>query len=91
MSEHVHLAPGQTCPTCTRRLPHPRKPGSPTSQIFSYRVPLDEAEAHADTLDQVQRLLGVAEQPFSNFKALALALGLVLMDESLRGFGQRAA
>jgi len=90
-SPHAHLVPGTKCPTCDRKIGHPRKESSPTSKTFAYRVPLDEAEAHADTLDQVQRYLGVAEQPFSAFKSLALAFALVLQDENLRGLGRRAA
>ena len=92
MSEHAHSPePGSTCDGCGRRVPFPKREASPTSKTFAYRVPLDEAEAHADTLDQVQRYLGVAEQPFSAFKSLALAFALVLQDENLRGFGRRAA
>lgn len=92
MSDHAHeLEPGTVCGTCKRKVPHPRKPSSPTSKTFAYRVPVDEAEAHADVLDQAARFVGVAEQPFWNFKVLALALALVLQDESLRGFGRRAA
>lgn len=88
---HVEPAPGQTCGTCKRKVPHPRQPTSPTSKTFSYRVPVDEAEAHQDVLEQTARFVGVAEQPFERFKVVALALALVLQDESLRGFGQRAA
>jgi hypothetical protein len=33
----------------------------------------------------------VAEQPFFQYKLIALALVLVLQDEGLRGYAQRAA
>ncbi len=72
-------------------MPHPKKESSPTSKTFSYRVPLDEAEAHADTLDVVERYVGTSEQPFAQFKMLVLALALVLQDEGLRGFANKAA
>jgi hypothetical protein len=88
--EHV-LAPGTTCVVCKRRVPHPRKLDSPTSKTFSYRVPLDEQEAHAETLDVAARFVGVAEQPFFQYKLIALALVLVLQDENLRGYAGRAA
>jgi hypothetical protein len=42
-------------------------------------------------LDVAARFVGVAEQPFSAYKLIALALVLVLQDESLRGYAQRAA
>jgi hypothetical protein len=88
--EHV-LAPGTTCEACKRKVPYPRKSDSPTSKTFAYRVPVDEQEAHAETLDVAARFVGVAEQPFSAYKLIALALVLVLQDESLRGYAQRAA
>jgi hypothetical protein len=88
--EHV-LAPGTTCDACKRKVPYPRKESSPTSKTFAYRVPLDEQEAHAETLDVAARFVGVAEQPFAQFKLMALALALVLQDEALRGYAQRAA
>jgi hypothetical protein len=34
---------------------------------------------------------GLWEQPFAQFKLMALALALVLQDEALRGYAQRAA
>jgi hypothetical protein len=86
-----HPKPGEKCPTCDRRVNHPKKSDSPTSKPFSYRVPVDEAEAHAETLDVAARFVGVAEQPFFQYKLIALALVLVLQDESLRGYAQRAA
>jgi hypothetical protein len=88
---HNELAPGETCGACGRKKPHARKPTSPTSKTVAYRVPVDEVEAHQETLDVAARFVGVAEQPFADFKLIALALGLVLQDESLRGFAQRAA
>lgn len=91
MTEHTHLEPGQSCPTCERRLPFPRKESSPTSKTFAYRVPVDEAEAHQDVLEQAARFVGVGEQPFERFKVVALALALVLQDESLRNFARRDA
>lgn len=85
------LSPGMTCPTCVRRIPHERKPSSPKSKVVALRVPLDEHAAFTEILEQVERYVGVAEQPFSAFKALSLALALVLQDDSMRGYAQRAA
>lgn len=92
VSEHVHeLEPGQTCETCKRKVPYPRRESSPSSKTFAYRVPNDEAVAHQELLEEAARFVGVAEQPFERFKLLALAVALVLQDESLRGFAQKAA
>lgn len=88
---HAELQPGETCGACGRKKPYERKPTSPSSKTVAYRVPLDELDAHKETLDVAERFVGVAEQPFAQFKLIALALGLLLQDESLRGFGRRAA
>ena len=83
--------PGQPCPTCTRKLPYPKKESSPQSRTVSYRVPVDEFDAHTELLGEVERWLGCAEQPYSRFKSLALAVYAVLQDEELKGFAQRNA
>ena len=83
--------PGQTCGVCKRRVPHPRKESSPVTKTVSYRVPVDEHEAHKDVLETAAKFLGVHEQPHWQFKAMSLALALVLQDEDLRGFAQRGA
>jgi hypothetical protein len=75
---------------CKRRVPHPRKESSPDSKTVSYRVPLDEHTAHTEVLDAAKQHLGVAGQPHENFKAITLALALVLQDESVKGYAQRA-
>jgi hypothetical protein len=81
---------GQTCPTCERRVPHPRQEKSPDTVVFSYRVPADEAEAHRDTREVVARFLGAYERPHWQFWTLAFAFAVVLQDESLRGAAQRS-
>ena len=92
MTDHVHaLEPGSTCEGCGRRVPYPKKESSPTSRTVSYRVPVDEYDAHKELLGEVERWLGCAEQPFSTFKSLALAVYTVLQDEELKGFARRAA
>lgn len=84
------LKPGSTCPTCERRIPHPRKRKSPESVVFSYRVPLDEAEAHREVLEETARFLHSFERPHWQFWTLTIALATVLQDEGLRGAGQRS-
>lgn len=84
-----HPAPGETCPTCARRVPHPRKTSSPASRVFSMRVPADEMDVFGETVDAAAEWLGVKEQPHHRFKTVALAAALVLQDEGLRDFGRR--
>ena len=84
------IEPGQTCPTCERRVPHPKRESSPKTITFSYRVPVDEAEAHREIRETTARFLGTHERPHWQFWTLAFALAAVLQDESLRGAGQRS-
>jgi hypothetical protein len=83
--------PGEKCPVCERRVSHPKKDDSPTSKPRSYRVPIDEADAHQDVLEAASKFLGTYERPFWQFQTYALALALVLQDEGMRGFAQRTA
>ena len=85
------LAPGSSCPVCKRRVAHERKPTSPTTKTRAYRVPVDEADAHEETLTVAAQFLGTYERPHWQFQTLTIALALVLQDEKLRGFAQRSA
>ncbi len=84
------IEPGHTCPTCERRVPHPRKQASPETRVFSYRVPLDEADAHALVREEAARHLGTLGRPHDVFWTLTYAFAAVLQDESLRDAGQRS-
>ena len=87
----LHPAPGETCESCGRRVPHPKKPTSPNSKPRSYRVPLDEADAHEEVLTQAAKHLGTHERPLWQWQTYTIALALVLQDEKLRGYAQRAS
>jgi hypothetical protein len=42
---YIHeVAPGETCQTCKRRVPHPKKKDSPQSEVDSFRVPPGEKD-----------------------------------------------
>ncbi len=84
------LDPGQTCEGCGRKVPYPKKESSPDTIVVSYRVPVDEAEAHKVVLDEAARHLGTSERPHERFWTVTFALATVLQDESLRGAGQRS-
>jgi len=72
------IHPGDTCPTCSRRIPHPKKATSPTTKPIAYRAPLDEYEAHLEVIDAVAELLGVKSEPFHRYKAISYAMAAVL-------------
>lgn len=84
------IEPGQTCASCGRRMPHPRKPTSPDSRPLSYRVPVDEFDAHKVVLAEASRHLGTTGRPHEVFWTYTYALAAVLQDESLKGAGQRS-
>ena len=87
---HHGLLPGQECPGCHRKLPHPKKESSPDTKTVSYRLPVDEADAHEEAWAAAGEYLGVDGQKFEKFKVLSLALALVLQEPSLKGFGANA-
>lgn len=72
------IHPGDTCPTCTRRVPYPRKETSPTTKPIAYRAPLDEYDAHLEVIDAVAELLGVKQEKYHRFKAISYACAAVL-------------
>ena len=77
MAPDIH--PGDTCPTCSRRVPHPKKATSPTTKPIAYRAPLDEYEAHLEVIDAVAELLGVKSEPFHRYKAISYCAAAVLL------------
>lgn len=53
VSPHTHEAPppGETCPTCSRRIPFPKKKTSPTTRVYSIRVPADDLDALKEVIE----------------------------------------
>jgi hypothetical protein len=77
---HVH--PGEKCPTCERKFPHPKKPSSPTSKTKSFRLPLDVADSYDELVEAAAEHLGIAKEPFAHFNAVNAGLVLVLQSEA---------
>jgi hypothetical protein len=86
---HVH--PGEKCPTCERKVPHPRKESSPTSKTRAYRLPVDENTSHEDVYAAAAEYVGAKGKPFEQFKTYTIALAALLQDESWRDFYNREA
>ncbi len=72
------IAPGDTCNSCGRRVPHPKKSTSPTTKPIAYRAPLDEYESHLEVIDAVAELLGVKQEKFHRYKTISYAMAAVL-------------
>lgn len=83
------VEPGQVCPNCERRVPHPRKDATPKSAVASYRMPLDEVDAHRDTLETAARYIGSFERPYWQFWTYVYALAHLLQDPEMQGIAQR--
>ena len=65
--------PGDRCPTCDRRVPHPKQATSPQSKTFSYRVPQDDADTHREMLDAWAEHWGILGEKHHLFKLVTLA------------------
>lgn len=85
----VSIQAGQTCPTCERRVPHPKKASSPKTATVSYRAPIGELEAHRETLETVAVYLGVRERPHHIFWTVVYALARVLQDPEMKDVAAR--
>ena len=83
------LQPGETCPLCDYRKPFPKQPSSPVTKTTSYRIPVDEVEAHKDVLTTAAKFLGTHGRPHWQFQTHTIALALVLQDESLKGYAEK--
>jgi len=86
--DQVGPGPGQDCPTCGRRVPHPRKPTSPKTKTMGIRVPLDVADELEEIYAAAGKHLGCYEEPGWRYKVLLTSLVLLLQDARP---GERAA
>lgn len=70
--------PGTTCPTCDRRIPHPKKESSPkdTKQLNLGKAPADYTEEIKQRLDDQAEAWGISHLPNHRWKVLDLALEL---------------
>ena len=72
------VTPGSTCPTCQRRIPHPKKDTSPKTKTFSYRVPVDDAETHDEILSAAAQHLGILKDPHWRWQLATRSAALIL-------------
>lgn len=72
--------PGSCCPTCERRVPHPKKDSTPESRVISYRVPADEADSFVEILQVAAKIVGAHELPYWQWRTFNAALVRLLQD-----------
>lgn len=75
---HEGMEPGSTCPTCERRIPHPKKKTSPKSKVISYRVPEEVQVEYQEVLEAAATHAGTIGKPFWQWQTMNLALALLL-------------
>lgn len=81
--EHEAVQPGQKCPTCKRRVNHPKKKDSPVSKVTSMRMPLEAAETFEETLEACAEHAGVkSSEPYWKHKVITLALAYLLQQDT---------
>ena len=71
LNDHVH--PGDTCPTCARRIPYPKQPTSPVTRVSAYRVPVDDADTHNEAMQAWAEHWGLLGKPHWKFWLLSYA------------------
>lgn len=76
----MDVPPGSCCPTCERRVPHPKKASSPTTKMYSYRVPIDDVERHEGLLDAAARACGAYGKPHHRFWTITAGIVRLLQD-----------
>lgn len=81
---HDHVVkPGEKCPTCRRRVNHPKKDASPQSKVTSMRMPAEAAETFEETLEACAEHAGVkTTEKYWKHKVVFLALGYLLQTDT---------
>lgn len=83
------LTPGAKCPSCHRRVNHPKKDSSPDSEVDSFRVPAGEKKASREVEEIAAQHAGInIEAPYWRWKYRAALDVHVLQQEP--GFLARA-
>lgn len=75
------VAPGTVCPTCERRVNHPKKETSPVTRVKNFRVPLDD-ETFDDDMARAMAIVGVrTTDKYPPYKFLRFVADVINRDE----------
>lgn len=79
------LTPGETCIVCKRRVPHPKKPSTPKSRVWSTRLPIDDggADTFSELVDAAAEHHGLTSRPYHRY--LVLLFGVTLLLQAQKG------
>jgi hypothetical protein len=73
--------PGETCPTCQRRVNHQKKPTSPESRVKSLRIPADD-DTFDDDFARAMHIVGLtSEHKYVSHKFLRFVVDCIFRDE----------
>ena len=75
---HRTLEPGENCPTCARRIPYPKKDGSPVSATVSARGPIEDAANFKELREHAIVHAGLAGRKYAAFYVEYAALAKFL-------------
>lgn len=64
------LQPGERCPTCDRRINHPRTSGTPVSKAVQARLPVEEAKTVDEALDNLAAYTGADRRKYPKGRVL---------------------
>ncbi len=77
----VEISEGHKCPTCNRRVPHPKKDTTPTNRPYSFRIPEDDRSDFKEILDAAAQHVGTFDRPFYQFWTIHFGLVILLQGE----------
>jgi hypothetical protein len=85
-SPSVTVRPGEKCPTCDRRVGHPKSQQSPVTKTVSFRVPLDDWESVNRAWEDRADRMGLLGEKYYKKHTLDVcwALADAVDDETLR-------
>ena len=80
MEPSCPIPEGQECPTCRRRIPRAKKPGSPKTKVISLRVPVDDAETFEEMLEAAAKNAGLYEKGHWRYFTVVHGRALLLQE-----------
>ena len=77
----MSVEPGTVCPTCERRVNHPKREDSPKSRVKSLRIPEDDPTFDEDVA-LAMHIVGLTSQhKYPSYKFLRFVADVIIRDE----------
>lgn len=75
------VGPGESCPTCNRRVPYPKKETSPDSRVKSLRIPADDSTFDEDFAIAMLIVGLTTQHKYAAHKFLRFVIDCIIRDE----------